>query len=357
MILLIDLNGEEMTDEICMQRCIELAEHGLGKTAPNPLVGSVVRYDNEIIGEGFHRQYGKPHAEVNAIAAVKQTALLEKSTLYVNLEPCSHHGKTPPCVDLILEKRIPKVVIGTTDPFHKVSGNGIKKLKENGVEVIVGVLEKACKHLNRRFFTFHNELRPYVILKWAQSMDGFIAPKAENNDSKWMTGDSAKQLVHKWRSEEPAILVGTNTAIDDNPQLTVRAWSGNNPLRIVLDRELRIPETAHLLDGSTPTLVFTSKWKKSSSMLRYETIDFSKNTCTQLLDQLAAMNVQSVLVEGGKQLLDSFLREGLWDEARVFIANLQLGDGLMAPHFNLTPAAKERLGNDQLFLQFNPAHH
>jgi diaminohydroxyphosphoribosylaminopyrimidine deaminase/5-amino-6-(5-phosphoribosylamino)uracil reductase len=326
---------------------------GAGHVAPNPLVGCVIVHNERIIGEGFHSEYGQAHAEVNAIKAVKEKHLLPESVLYVNLEPCAHHGKTPPCADLIIEHRIPKVVIGTTDPFHEVSGKGIERLRKAGVEVIVGLLEKECNYLNRRFFTFHRNKRPYTVLKWAQSTDGFLSPPPESNLPKWMTNKASKRLVHKWRSEESAIMVGTETALQDDPELTVRDWSGSNPLRIVLDRQLRIPAGAKLLNGDAPTLVITEKQKKSSAMVRYETIDFSRPLFAQINSLLHAMDVLSLIVEGGQKLIDSCLKEKSWDEARVFIANKQFGSGLYAPDFTLIPGRQQWIGKDQLFIVHN----
>ena len=228
-----------------MLRCLQLAKNGLGSTYPNPMVGSVIVYEDRIIGEGWHQQAGQPHAEVNAVNSVNDQSLLDKATIYVSLEPCSHFGKTPPCSDLIIAKGIKKVVIGTVDPFAEVAGRGIKKLIDAGCEVLVGVLEQECQQLNKRFFTFHQKKRPYIILKWAESLDGFIAPEAKSRSSRepvWITNSYSKQLVHKWRAEEQSILVGTKTVEADNPSLTTRDWSGKSPTRIVLDRELKISE-------------------------------------------------------------------------------------------------------------------
>ena len=238
-----------------IKRCIELAKNGLGTTYPNPLVGSVIVYNKEIIGEGWHQKAGDGHAEVNAINSVKNKSLLSKATIYVSLEPCSHFGKTPPCCDLIIANDIPNVVIGTIDPFAKVAGNGIKKLLEAEKNVTIGILEDECNELNKRFFTFHTKKRPYIILKWAESQDGFIAPlKREKQESVWITNEFSRQLVHKWRSEEEAILVGTNTVMEDNPTLTVRDWIGTNPIRIVLDQNNRITKEFHIFDNQAKTL-------------------------------------------------------------------------------------------------------
>src|SRR6187402_177178 len=240
---------EVKVHEKYIKRCIELAKNGLGTTYPNPLVGSVIVYENEIIGEGWHRMAGEAHAEVNAVNSVKDQSLLSKSTIYVSLEPCSHYGKTPPCCDLIIRHQIPNVVVGTVDSFSEVSGNGIKKLIEAGKNVTVGILEEECRQLNKRFFTFHEKKRPYVILKWAESQDGFIAPaQKEVRTPLWITNAFSRQLVHKWRTEEQAILVGTKTVIDDNPRLDARDWQGENPVRIVLDNCNRIPKESYIFD-------------------------------------------------------------------------------------------------------------
>jgi diaminohydroxyphosphoribosylaminopyrimidine deaminase/5-amino-6-(5-phosphoribosylamino)uracil reductase len=280
-------------------RCIELAKNGFGTTYPNPMVGSVIVYNGEIIGEGWHQKAGEPHAEVNAIQSVKDPSLLDKATIYVSLEPCSHFGKTPPCCDLIIKNKIPNVVIGTVDSNIKVAGNGIKRLQEAGANVIVGILEKECYELNRRFFTFHEKKRPYIILKWAQTLDSFIAPlEKEELKPVWITSIQSRQLVHKWRTEEQAILVGTQTVIDDNPQLNARDWEGNNPIRIVIDQRNRIPKTAHVFDNQTKTIVFSSN--KSTLSLEntiFEVIDFQQNIVQQIVDKLYQHQIPSLLKE------------------------------------------------------------
>lgn len=273
--------------EYFIARCIELAKNGFGTTYPNPMVGSVIVYDGQIIGEGWHRKAGEAHAEVNAIRSVKDPSVLDKATIYVSLEPCSHFGKTPPCCDLIIENKIPNVVIGTVDSNIKVAGNGIKRLKEAGANVIVGILEKECHELNQRFFTFNEKKRPYIILKWAQTQDGFIAP-LEKKEQKpvWITNSYSRQLVHKWRAEEQAILVGTQTVIDDNPQLNTRDWEGNNPIRVVIDQNNRVPKTAHVFDNQLKTIVF-SKYNVmlASENIIYESIDFQQNIAQQILER------------------------------------------------------------------------
>ena len=333
-------------------RCIELAKNGFGTTYPNPMVGSVIVYNGEIIGEGWHRKAGEPHAEVNAIRSVKDPYLLDKATIYVSLEPCSHFGKTPPCCDLIIKNKIPNVVIGTVDSNIKVAGNGIKRLQEAGANVIVGVLEKECYELNQRFFTFHEKKRPYIILKWAETQDGFIAPlQKEEQKPVWITNLNSRQLVHKWRTEEQAILVGTQTVIDDNPKLNARDWDGNNPIRVVIDQNNRIPKTAHVFDNQIKTIVFSNK--KSTLSLEntiFEVIDFQQNIVQQIVDKLYQHQIQSVIIEGGAQTLQTFIDANLWDEARVFIGNCTFEKGVKAPILNITPLNKEKIGTDELLI-------
>ncbi len=317
-----------------MWRAIELAKLGMGQVAPNPMVGCVIVHNNLIIGEGYHRKYGEAHAEVNAINSVKNQELLCESTMYVTLEPCSHFGKTPPCADLIVAKKIPKIVIGSVDVNEKVSGKGIQRLKSAGCQVILGVQEEECKWMNRRFFTFQQKGRPYIILKWAQTEDGFIDRSREEADfgqPTWITNDLSRIAVHKMRSDEAAILVGTNTAMKDNPSLTVRDWSGNHPLRIVLDRRGILPKSCALLDQSTETLVFTETEMESKPNLEYLQIHFNSEMLSEINSILIKRGIQSLLVEGGKSLLESYLRKGLWDEARVYIGNVRFGSGIKAP--------------------------
>ena len=333
-------------------RCIELAKNGFGTTYPNPMVGSVIVYNGEIIGEGWHQKAGEPHAEVNAIRSVNDPSLLDKATIYVSLEPCSHFGKTPPCCDLIIQNKIPNVVIGTVDSNIKVAGNGIKRLQEAGANVIVGVLEKECYELNQRFFTFHEKKRPYIILKWAETQDGFIAPlQKEEQKPVWITNLNSRQLVHKWRTEEQAILVGTQTVIDDNPQLNARDWVGNNPIRVVIDQNNRIPKTAHVFDNQIKTIVFSNK--KSTPSLKntiFEVIDFQQNIAQQIVDKLYQHQIQSVIIEGGAQTLQTFIDANLWDEARVFIGNCTFEKGVKAPILNTSPFKKEKIGTDELLI-------
>jgi diaminohydroxyphosphoribosylaminopyrimidine deaminase / 5-amino-6-(5-phosphoribosylamino)uracil reductase len=339
-----------------MKICLELAEKGLGKVAPNPMVGCVIVHNNEIIGQGYHQKYGESHAEVNAINSVKDGSLLSNSTLFVNLEPCSHFGKTPPCADLIVKNQIAEVIIGCRDNNPIVSGKGIEKLKNGGCKVETGILEKECLQLNRRFFTFHEKKRPYIILKWAQTKDGFI-DKNRNSLSEAspliITGEQARKLSHKWRAEEQAILVGTTTALLDNPQLNVRFSEGKNPVRVLLDKDLRVPDDYYLLDGNSETLIFTSKNSESGKEVKYIVIDFKKDIIEQVLLELYQRNIQSVIVEGGTKMINSFLEQDLWDEARVFVSSVHIGKGVGAPVINAKPVSEKAVGEDQLLFYRN----
>jgi len=346
-------------DEKYMLRCLELAKNGLGNVAPNPMVGCVIVFDGKIIGEGYHQEYGKAHAEVNAIHSVKDNSLLKKSTLYVNLEPCAHFGKTPPCANLIVEHNIPRVVIGCVDSFSEVSGKGIEKLKAAGIEVAVGVLENESLALNKRFFTFHTKKRPYIILKWAETQDGFIDlvrpfdKLKVTNTNNWITSPLSKQLVHKWRSEETAIMIGTNTALNDNPKLNVREWNGKNPVRVVVDLHNRLPQTLHVFDKSIPTLVFSLTKHGEENNLTFVKINDSKNLIQEVLDELYKRNIQSIIIEGGAKLLQSFINQNLWDEARVFIGNKYFENGLKAPKLTGNLISEEMIDSDQLKWIFN----
>lgn len=320
-----------MEKEKYMRRCIQLARNGLCNAAPNPMVGAVIVCDGKIIGEGYHVRCGEAHAEVNAIRSVKNCSLLKRSTIYVSLEPCSHYGKTPPCADLIIEKQIPRIVIGCQDPFSKVAGRGIQKLRDAGREVTVGVLEEECRHLIRRFITFHKLRRPYVTLKWAESSDGFIDLQREGGTPVCFSTPLTSMLVHKKRTEHAAILVGTRTAELDNPSLTVRNWYGPSPLRLTLDLKQRLSPTLHLLDGSVPTLVFTGQSHPSSPNVEYLPLDLRQSLLPQLMQALYERNIQSLLVEGGSMLLQSFIDAGLWDEAFVEESPLRLFSGVKSP--------------------------
>ena len=333
-----------------MQRCLQLAKLGAGTVAPNPMVGAVLVYNNQIIGEGYHQQYGQAHAEVNCINSVKQSdkAFIKNSTLYVSLEPCAHFGKTPPCVDLIITSRIPTVVIGCRDSFEQVNGKGIKKLQHAGITVITGVLQQRALDVNKHFFTFHNKKRPYLILKWAQTNDGFIAKK--DFTAIKISNALSNRLVHRWRSEAPAILVGYNTALQDNPSLTNRYWSGNNPIRLVIDRQLQLPVSVKLFDGMVKTIVFNQLKQQQENNIRFHQLAAEQNLLPTLLTALYQLNIQSVLVEGGALLLQSFIDQGYWDEARIITnQTLQTGDGIAAPHLkNSQHSSSFYLNNDRI---------
>ena len=329
--------------EFYIKRCIELAKNGLPAAMPNPSVGAVIVFENKIIGEGYTAAYGGNHAEVNAILSVKNKELLAKSTIYVSLEPCSHFGKTPPCCDLIIKYKIPNVIIGTVDSNSKVSGQGIKKLIEAGANVIVGIMEAECRESNRRFFTFHEKKRPYIILKWAETEDRFIAPPTKKEQKPvWITNKYSNQLVHKWRSEEQAILVGTQTVIDDNPRLDVRDWTGKNPTRIVLDKNNRIPKESHIFDIRQKTFVISDK-----------IINYSENVALQIATYLFDNNLQSVIIEGGRQTLQTFIDANLWDEARIFRGKEIFSGGTKAPVITGKIVAKSKIDNDQLLIYLN----
>lgn len=319
------------TDEKYIRRCIELASNGLCNAAPNPMVGAVIVHNGKIIGEGYHAKCGEGHAEVNAIRSVKDETLLKEATIYVSLEPCSHYGKTPPCADLIISKGIPRVVVGCIDPFSQVSGRGIRKLREAGIDVTVGVLEEECKNLIRRFVTFNTQKRPYITLKWAESADGYIDINRENGSPVVLSTPVTSMYVHKQRAEHKAILVGRRTALLDNPSLTTRNWYGKNPLRLVIDRNLTLPAELKLFDHSTPTMVFTEKQKNSEDNLEYVALDFSKDILPQICTVLYDRKIQSLLVEGGTTLLQSFIDSELWDEIFVEHSEKVLYEGVKSP--------------------------
>jgi diaminohydroxyphosphoribosylaminopyrimidine deaminase/5-amino-6-(5-phosphoribosylamino)uracil reductase len=326
-----------------IKRCVEIAKNGIGKTAPNPSVGCVIVHENIIIGEGYTSPFGGNHAEVNAIRSVKDQSLLKNATLYVTLEPCSHFGKTPPCSSLIIEKQIPKVVIGTIDTHSKVSGEGIAKLKAAGCEVHVGVLEDYCKEHHKQFFTFHNKKRPYIILKWAESADGFIAPKVKIvKEPVWITNNLSRQLVHKWRAQEQAILVGTNTVLEDNPSLTVRSWTGKNPIRIVLNRKNKLSKDFAVFNNDAETINLTEA-----------DIDFNKHVALNICNYLHTKDIQSVIIEGGTKTLQTFINENLWDEARVFKGTTLFEEGIKAPVFSGRLYSEENINDDILKIYMN----
>lgn len=344
--------------EVYIQKCFELAARGLGLVAPNPLVGCVIVYKNKIIGEGWHEKSGAPHAEVNAIDSVRKKELLSSSTLYVNLEPCSHYGKTPPCTDLILRHNIPEVVISNKDPFPEVNGRGIEKLARNGCSVITDICHSEGRFVNRRFFTFHEKHRPYIILKWAKTMDGFMdidRSPAGSRLNYWITNDHLVQLVHRWRTEESAVMVGANTAINDNPQLTARLWKGRNPVRIVLAKGISLSPELSLFDGLSPTIVFTDQPGKKIREVEYVPCFDSDDVIECVMHELYKRNIQSLIVEGGRQLLDSFIERNLWDEARVLTGNKDFITGLRAPSIKGVLKESTFFGNDlyQFFLNEN----
>lgn len=332
-------------DEHFMLRALELAKKGLGNVSPNPMVGCVIVYEGKVIGEGWHQKYGEGHAEVNAVNSVENKALLKESTIYVTLEPCAHHGKTPPCADLLIRHLVKKVVICNSDPFEEVDGKGIDRLRKAGIEVELGVLENKGLELNKRFFTFHQKKRPYVVLKWAQTADGFVA--RENFDSKWISGEQSRKLVHKWRAEEDAIMVGTSTARYDNPSLTVRDWKGENPLRVFIDKNLKLEQSLNLFDKSTPTICYNLH--KSEKLENLEFVQLSKERLLEeILNDLYVRNIQSLFIEGGAKLLQSFIDQGLWDEARVFTAEMKFDKGIEAPMLNTAPMLSENIEKDSL---------
>lgn len=333
-----------------MQRCLELAVKGLGNVAPNPMVGCVIVCDGEIVAEGYHEQYGSGHAEPNAIKQVCD-AILKKSTLYVTLEPCSHHGKTPPCADLIINKGVKKVVIGNLDSNPLVSGRGIQKLKEAGIEVEYRVLDKECKELNKRFFTFHEKKRPYIILKWAQTQDGFISriPLPKNKEDNWITGKESKDLVHQWRGEESAILIGYNTALVDNPLLTTRLVEGKNPVRLIIDKNLDLPNNLNIFNNDAKTIVFNSIKSSDDDNIRYVRIDF-QNMIQEILNECYVLNISSVIIEGGTKTINEFIQKNTWDEARLFVnSNKVFKQGIAAPVISFNQSAPTQIGDDLLY--------
>jgi diaminohydroxyphosphoribosylaminopyrimidine deaminase/5-amino-6-(5-phosphoribosylamino)uracil reductase len=321
-----------MMDEIYMQRCIDLALLGSGMVSPNPMVGAVLVYNSTIIGEGWHREYGGPHAEVNCINSVREEHknLIPQSTLYVSLEPCAHFGKTPPCADLVISQHIPKVVIGCVDSFSEVSGKGIEKLKNAGITVITGVMENECRILNKRFFTRQEHNRPYVILKWAESVDGFIAPV--NGKRVMLSNTFSQTWVHKMRSEEDAILVGYNTAVQDNPQLNNRYGKGLQPIRTILDYDASLPQNLHIFDGKQPTIILNYKEKKEAVNVQWKRMEASVNLAKEVLQHLPK-TINSIIIEGGSKTLQHFIDSDLWDEAALIKTKHSMGSGIAAPTF------------------------
>ena len=337
-----------MTDEIYIQRCIDLAQKGIRAVAPNPMVGCVIVVNDKIIGEGYHQRYGEAHAEVNAINNVANKSLLNKATLYVSLEPCSHTGKTPPCAELIIKSGIKKVVVGTQDPNPIVGGKGIEKLKNRGIEVKEGILREQCLELNKRFFTFHEKQRPYVILKWAQTLDGFLDRIRDDETQKinWISEPETKTIVHKWRSEEQSILVGRNTITNDNPSLTVRDYGGINPIRLVIDSQLEIGGELNIYSKDAPTIVFNRI--KNETENNVEWVKIKETSTKNILEELYKRGIQSVFVEGGSRTLQYFIIDNVWDEARVIVGQKYFKDGYKAPIINKVPIKSIPFGKDMI---------
>lgn len=358
------MNFTAQEKEIYLSRCLELAERALGNTYPNPMVGAVVVFNHQIIGEGWHQKSGAAHAEVNAIRQVEENygeqaeELLKKSSLFVNLEPCAHFGKTPPCADLIVAKNIPHIVIGSLDPFHKVSGKGIKKLLEARRKVEIGTLEDKCLHLNRRFFSFHQKQRPYIILKWAESVDGFLRPEQQPETKPvWISNTVSRQIVHRWRSEEQGILVGGATVANDNPSLTTRDWPGNSPVRIVIDTHGNLSPNSAVFDTSASTLLFTTQPSAYTMSKHVEVVEVSNSPelLQQILNNLYERQLQSLIVEGGAKTLRLFIDQKAWDEARIFAAPIKLNKGLKAPQLKASCLKTEthNLAGDRLNIIYN----
>lgn len=341
-----------------MSRCLQLARKGAGFVAPNPMVGAIIVHKGDIIGEGYHRHFGGAHAEPNAINSVKDKSLLQESTLYVSLEPCSHYGKTPPCADLIISYGIPRVIIGMLDPNPQVAGRGIRKLKEAGVEVTTGIMEQDCRELNKHFLCFHEQHRPYISLKWAQTADGFIDNKRESAQEQplCISNDLTRIVTHKERTEHQAILVGANTAVLDDPTLTVRHWSGPNPIRIVIDPNGKTSRNIHLFDGSVPTIIYTGQMQheKEGENTSCITLDFNNpNVLWHILQNMYERGINSVLVEGGAYTLNEFIRHGLWDEARVEVSPLLITDGVKAPAMTCLPVKAQDFQGHRCFFYRN----
>jgi len=340
-----------------MQRCIELALLGAGYVSPNPMVGAVIVHNDKIIGEGYHRQYGGPHAEVNALNMVLTNFadaedLLKQATIYVSLEPCAHYGKTPPCADLIIKYQIPNVIVGCRDSFDQVNGKGIEKLQAAGIKVEVGVLEKECRDLNKRFFTRVKSQRPYIILKWAKTADGFFAP--DDDRQFWISGPESRRLVHQWRAEEDAVLIGKNTAMIDNPQLNLRYWEGKAPKRVVIDRRLELSKDLNMYDQSVETLIFNEVKTDVEDNIKYIALeDFDRFVPHYILYQLYLQDIQSVIIEGGAYTLNTFIDAGLWDEARIFTGKSVLNNGIPSPIITGVVASEYSVGEDTLTILYH----
>ena len=341
-----------MIHEQFMQRCLYLAQLGEGYVAPNPMVGCVIVKDGKIIGEGCHKMVGQSHAEVNAVESVQDKTQVEGATVYVSLEPCSHFGKTPPCADLLIQLQVKQVVIGCTDSNPKVAGKGIEKLKRSGIEVITGVLEEECKRLNKLFFTFHEKQRPYVILKWAQTLDGFLDRSRKTNDTgiNWISAPETKALVHKWRSQEQAILVGRNTILHDNPSLTVREFHGKNPIRIVIDSQLQLKNDMNIFSKDAPTIIFNRL--KNHTNNNVEWVKIPETSTSNILSELYHRGIQSVFVEGGSRTLQYFIVDNLWDEARVIVGKKNFEEGVKAPVISKVPSDTQPFGEDNIYYYY-----
>lgn len=349
-----------LTNEYYMQRCLDLAVLGAGTVSPNPMVGSVIVYQGTIIGEGYTSPYGGSHAEVNAVNAVLKLygekegrLLLMKSTVFVSLEPCAHTGKTPPCADMLVGYKVAKVVVGCLDPFSKVNGLGVQRLRDHGIEVVTGVLEDRCQFVNRRFFTRITKFRPYVILKWAETSNGIFAPK--NDTKRWITNAASKQLVHKWRAEEDAILIGVGTALIDNPSLNTRLWNGKSPIRVLIDKDLQVPDD-HVLyqNKETDLVVFNAHKTDWSDRVKYVALEnFELYLPQNILYQLYLMDVQSIIIEGGVKTLNHFIEAGLWDEARVLIGDITWDDGMKAPVLPVEKSCIFKISADTLNYYYN----
>jgi len=348
-----------MSDELFIKRCLELAEMGNGSVSPNPMVGCVIVSGGKIIGEGYHQKYGQAHAEVNAVNAVlarygetKAAALLREATVYVSLEPCAHFGKTPPCADLLVRHQVKKVVICNRDPFPDVDGKGIGKLEAAGIPVVHGILNEEGLHLNRRFFTRITQQRPYIILKWARTANGYFAPK--NSTQQWISGPLAKKLVHQWRTEEDAVLVGKQTAIADNPQLNAREWTGKDPVRILIDRQLQVPENNHLFTAGAKTVVLNELRTDVINNIHYIAMEDMQYYLPQKIAyQLYLMDIQSIIIEGGANILNQFISAGLWDEARVFNSKNNWDTGIYSPQINGKITSVTAVDQDHLTIYEN----
>jgi diaminohydroxyphosphoribosylaminopyrimidine deaminase/5-amino-6-(5-phosphoribosylamino)uracil reductase len=340
-----------MTHSRYMRRALDLAKYGQGEVSPNPMVGCVIIHNEKIIGEGWHKKFGGAHAEVNAVDSVADKGLLTESIFYISLEPCSFHGKTPACTDLILKYKPKLVVIASKDPNPKVSGTGIKVLENAGIEVVYGVLEEEAIALNKQFFVSIIKNRPYIILKWAQTEDGFIA--RINFDSKWISNEQSRQLVHKWRTEEDAILVGYNTVIYDDPQLTARNWQGRSPTRVVIDPKLELNHSLKIFEGVEKVYVINTVTNQLKDNIENVKVS-SENLILDMLSFLWEQNIGSIIIEGGEKTINSFLKEGLWDEARIFTSATTFGEGITAPKIENEADEEQNIMGDRLITIYNP---